>query len=100
MARLDQTTLTARAVESLGGTPDPTGEADLVFDRGKVVVVADPAELRAAFARLKRIDGLRWIVVNREDLFAANPLSIGTKVGIIDETGSILKAADVPRRIV
>jgi len=42
--------------------------------------------------------GYRWLVINRDDLFAANSLSIGSKAGIIDAEGNVLKAPDLPRR--
>ena len=98
MTRLDKEELTAAAVRPLGAEPDATGAADLICTKGSVVVAADPATFKAAFDRLKRIDGYRWLVINREDLFAANTLSIGTKAGIVDADGAVLKAADLPRR--
>ena len=61
------------------------------------MVAAEPAGFKAAFDRLKKIDGYRWLVINRDDLFAANTLSIGTKAGIVDAAGTVLKAADLPR---
>lgn len=66
--------------------------------RHSVVVAADPTGFKAAFDRLKRIDGYRWVVINRDDLFAANTLSLGSKAGIVDADGTVLKAADLPRR--
>lgn len=98
MSRLDHAGLTAAVTRALSCVPDETGSADLVFDKGKVVVAADPTEFKAAFSRLKKVDGYRWIAINREDLFAANSLSIGSKAGIVDATGAVLKAADLPRR--
>ena len=98
MARLDQEALTAAAMAALNAEPDPTGQADLQCDKGSVVVAADPSGFRAASTRLKKIDGYRWIVINREDLFGANPLSLGSKAGILDAEGGVLKAADVPRK--
>ena len=98
MTRLDTEGLIAAAVTALGAEPDPTGSADLICDKGNVVVAADPKAFKAAFDRLKRIDGYRWLVINREDLFLANTLSIGTKAGIVDAGGAVLKAADLPRR--
>jgi len=98
VSRLDSDALRAAAMEVLDARPDDTGAADLTCAKGSVVVAADPAEFKKAFKRLKKIDGYRWIVINREDLFAANTLSIGSKAGIIDESGAVLKAADVPRR--
>ena len=44
------------------------------------------------------IDGYRWVAINRDDLFGANPLSIGSKIGILDAGGRILKNADSPRK--
>jgi hypothetical protein len=96
--RLDADGLRAAAMNVLDAQPDPTGAADLVCEKGNVVVAANPNDFKAAFNRLKKIDGYRWIVINRQDLFAANPLSIGSKAGIIDENGAVLKAADVPRK--
>lgn len=98
MTRLDNESLRAAAIQALGARPDESGAADLVCEKGSVVVAAGPSEFKGAFKRLKKIEGYRWIVINREDLFAANPLSIGSKAGILDADGAVLKAADVPRR--
>ena len=96
--RLGQEALLAAAVRIFDAEPDPSGAADLVCAKGRIVVAADPKSLRAAFKRLKKIDGYRLLVINRDDLFAANPLSIGSKAGIYDATGKTLKAPDLPRR--
>jgi len=96
--RLDNSGLTAAAIDVLAARPDPSGVADLVCSKGSVIVAADPADFKRAFKRLKQVDGYRWIVINREDLFAANTLSIGSKAGIVDATGFVLKAADLPRK--
>ena len=98
MARLDQAQLTAAIVAVLDARPDGTGAADLVAERGSIVVAAEQADLKAAFKRVKKIDGYRWVAINREDLFAANTLSLGSKAGIVDAEGKVLKAADVPRK--
>jgi hypothetical protein len=98
VSRLDTNGLTEAATSALGATPDPSGEADLVYEKGKVVVAADPNEFKAAFKRLKKMDGYKWIVINKDDLFAANTLSIGSKAGILDATGAVLKGADIPRK--
>ena len=98
MARLDQEQLLAAAATVLSAEPDPSGKADLVGAKGSIVVEADPNGLKAAFKRLKKVDGYRWIVINRDDLFAANALSLGSKAGILDAEGSVLKAADIPRK--
>lgn len=97
MARLDRDALIAAASTTLGATPDPEGIADLVAERGRINVAAGSAELKAAIQRLAPLPGYRWIVINPGDLFAASPLTLGTKVGILDPTGRVLKAADLPR---
>ena len=48
--------------------------------------------------RLRPLMTYRFLVINRGDLFAASPATIGTKIGILDANGSLLKAADLPRR--
>jgi len=97
MARLDRDALIAAASSALGAGPDPEGTADLVAERGRINVAASAAELKDAVKRLAPLPGYRWIVINPGDLFAASPLTLGTKVGILDPTGRVLKAADLPR---
>ena len=98
MGRLDQEQLTAAATAFLSAEPDPSGKADLVGEKGSVIVAADPGTMKKAFKRIKKVDGYRWVVINRDDLFAANTLSLGSKAGILDADGAILKQADVPRK--
>lgn len=98
MARLDRDGLIAAISASAGASPDTTGVADLVSDRGFIVVAAEVGDLKAAFKRAKKIDGYRWVAINRQDLFGANPLSLGTKAGILDADGRVLKNADSPRK--
>ena len=97
MSRLDRAAIRAALIEKLGATPDPEGSADLVTGDGRIAIAATPAEIDAAIARLKPLQGYRWIAINGGDLFAASPKTIGTKVGIIDANGKTLKAADLPR---
>ncbi len=98
MARYDQDAFVAHAQQILSATPDSSGQADLVSERGSIVVAAKPEDFKKAFKRLKKVQGYRWIVIHREDLFLANTLSVGTKAGILDEDGKVLKAADMPRK--
>ena len=98
MARLDQEQLVAAVANVLDAQADPSGAADLVSDKGSIVVVADPNDFKAAFKRVKKIDGYRWVAINREDLFAANTLSLSSKAGIVDAEGKMLKNADIPRK--
>lgn len=98
MARLDHDALLAATQANFDASPDPSGEADLVSERGSMIIAAEAGDLKAAFKRAKKIDGYRWVVINRDDLFAANPLSLGSKAGIFDGAGNMLKNADSPRR--
>jgi hypothetical protein len=97
VARLDRAALLASAASAFGATPDPEGLSDLVANRGHISVAASGAEAGAAVKRLAKVPGYRWLVINATDLFAVNALTIGTKIGIIDESGRVLKNADLPR---
>jgi hypothetical protein len=97
VARLDRDGLLRSISEALRASPDPTGAADLVADRGHINVAVSSGELKAAIERLRPLSGYRWIAINAADLFAASPLTLGTKVGILDPTGRVLKNADLPR---
>jgi hypothetical protein len=97
MARLDRAAIAQSLSEHLKAVPDPDGRADLVADQGLINVAAGSAEIDAAIGKLKSIDGYRWIAINAGDLFVASPKSIGTKVGILDPAGKVLKAADLKR---
>ena len=98
MSRLDRDGLLGAISEKLGATPDPSGAADLVASQGRINVAASAAEIGPAIDRLKPLDGYRWLAINAGDLFSASPRTIGTKVGILDPTGKVLKAADLPRK--
>jgi hypothetical protein len=97
MARLDHDALVAAISAAIAATPDPEGTSDLIAERGHINVAASPAELKSAIQRLGPLRGYRWIAINADDLFGASPLTIGSKVGILDATGRVLKAADLPR---
>jgi len=98
MARQNREQLIAAAQADLGAAADDSGQADLTFDRGSIVVAAEMDDLKSAFKRVKKVDGYRWVLLNEEDLFAANTLSIGSKAGMITASGKVLKNADVPRK--
>jgi hypothetical protein len=97
MARLDHDALLEAISGALSATPDPEGLADLVASKGRINVAATGAEIGPAIKRLVPLQGYRWIAINGGDLFTASPLTMSTKVGIIDATGRVLKAADLPR---
>ena len=97
MGRLDKTAILASLTERVGATPDPEGLADLTSTKGRIVVVASPGDVDAALLRLKTVPGYRWVAINSGDLFGVSPKTLGSKVGIMDVTGKVLKAADLPR---
>ena len=97
MARLDRDAITKAISEALRASPDPTGAVDLVAERGRINVASSAGEIKTAIERLRPLPGYRWLVINQADLFAASPLTLGTKVGILDPTGRVLKNADLPR---
>ena len=97
MARLDREALLTAISAALNATPDPEGVADLVASKGRIHVAATGAEIGPAIKRLVPVQGYRWLVINAGDLFTASPLTMSTKVGILDPTGRVLKAADLPR---
>jgi hypothetical protein len=98
MSRLDRASIGAAIAEKLSATEDAEGHADLVASLGRIVIVADVAELKAAIQRLRPLQGYRWLAINANDLFAVSPMTIGTKIGILDQNGRVLKAADLPRQ--
>ena len=97
MARLDRDGLIASAMTALSAVPDPAGISDLVGSKGHINVAASLAEANTAIRRFTNVQGYRWIVINAGDLFGVSPLTMSTKVGILDHTGRVLKAADLPR---
>jgi len=97
VARLDRDAILVAISAAVGATADPEGTADLIAERGHLNVAASAAELKGAIQRLVPLRGYRWIVINAGDLFSASPLTLGTKVGILDPNGRVLKAADLPR---
>ena len=97
MARLDHDALVTAITAALSATPDPEGVADLVASKGRINVAATGAEIGPAIKRLVPLQGYRWVAINAGDLFTASPLTMSTKVGILDPTGRVLKNADLPR---
>ena len=97
MSRLDRDALLAAMTDKLSATPDPEGASDLVSSRGRINIAATAADVGPAIDRLKPLDGYRWVAINGADLFAASPQTVGSKVGLIDQGGRVLKAADLPR---
>lgn len=98
MARMTHEQLHQGMVSKFAAEPDPSGQADLICSKGALGIAADHKQIKKTIKRLRSVDGYRFLVINRGDLFLANPATIGTKIGILDQDGALLKAADLPRR--
>lgn len=98
MARLNHDQMMATAAETVGATPDESGNADMVFDKGQLLLAAELNDMKKIFKRAKKLEGYKWVMINGADLVLANTLSIGTKAGILDADGKVLKNADIPRK--
>ncbi len=98
MSRLNHDQLQQAISAKLSAEPDPTGKADLICSKGALGIAADRKQIKKVVKRLRPLDGYRFLIINRADLFSASPATIGTKIGILDANGGLLKAADLPRR--
>lgn len=98
MARMNRDEMAGAVVDVLGATADESGGAEFVAERGSIILAAEAGDMKSAFKRIKKVDGYRWVVINKADLFAANSLSIGSKAGLITPDGEVLKNADLPRK--
>jgi hypothetical protein len=83
------------AQASLGAQPDESGIADLVCEKGAILLAPDPAGFKDAFKKAKKMKGYRWIMINEADLFKANTLSISSRAGMITPEGKVLKNSRV-----
>ena len=98
MSRLTSDQIRQAMIEKLSAEPDPTGKADLVCSKGSLGIAENHKQIKKVVKRLRPLMTYRFLVINRADLFAASPATIGTKIGILDANGSLLKAADLPRK--
>lgn len=97
IASLDHDEFSESASVAASATLNPSGEVNLVCDRCSIIATAQVTDLKKAFERIEKIDGYRWIAINQGDSFGANPLSLGSKAGILNAVGNVLKAPDSPR---
>ncbi len=98
MSRLTNDQIRQAMIEKLSAEPDPTGKADLVCSKGSLGIAENHKQIKKVVKRLRPLMTYRFLVINRADLFAASPATIGTKIGILDTNGSLMKAADLPRK--
>lgn len=98
MARMTHEQLRQAMIDKFDAVPDPNGKADLTCSKGDLGIAADHKQIKKTVKRLRPLMTYRFLVINRADLFAASPATIGTKIGILDPNGTMLKAADLPRK--
>jgi len=90
------TTTANRIAKRYGANVNGDGEPD-VSREGLTVEVETTATLNAGLNRLKNVDGPVFLAVtNREGLVDALKKAHGTRVGVMDPQGEIVKQSDPP----
>ena len=72
-------------------------EWDLLYNTLPVVIAEDINYLQAALDRLDDVGGYGYVATWKKNLFAFNTKLLSKRCGLIDENGSLLKAARVPK---
>ncbi len=70
---------------------------DAEYDTLPVVIAESSASLDDALLKLDEVGGYGYIATWRKNLFAFNTKLLSKRCGLIDENGSLLKAARVPK---
>ena len=70
---------------------------DAEYDSLPVVIAESTATLDDALSKLDEVGGYGYIATWRKNLFAFNTKLLSKRCGLIDENGSLLKAARVPK---
>jgi hypothetical protein len=70
---------------------------DAEYETLPVVIAESSASLDDALLKLDEVGGYGYIATWRKNLFAFNTKLLSKRCGLIDENGSLLKAARVPK---
>ena len=70
---------------------------DAEYDTLPVVIAESSASLDDALLKLDEVGGYGYVATWRKNLFAFNTKLLSKRCGLIDENGSLLKAARVPK---
>jgi len=70
---------------------------DAEYETLPVVIAESAASLEDALLKLDEVGGYGYIATWRKNLFAFNTKLLSKRCGLIDENGSLLKAARVPK---
>ena len=71
---------------------------DAIYEELPVVIALSTNELQIALDKLDSVGGYGYIATWRKNLFAFNPKLLSKRCGLIDENGSLLKAARIPKK--
>ena len=70
---------------------------DAEYETLPVVIAKSATSLDDALLRLDEVGGYGYVATWRKNLFAFNTKLLSKRCGLIDENGSLLKAARVPK---
>ena len=70
---------------------------DAEYETLPVVIAESATSLDDALLRLDEVGGYGYVATWRKNLFAFNTKLLSKRCGLIDENGSLLKAARVPK---
>ncbi len=70
---------------------------DAEYETLPVVIAESSASLDDALLKLEEVGGYGYVATWRKNLFAFNTKLLSKRCGLIDENGSLLKAARVPK---
>ena len=70
---------------------------DAEYETLPVVIAESSASLDDALLKLDEVGGYGYVATWRKNLFAFNTKLLSKRFGLIDENGSLLKAARVPK---
>ena len=70
---------------------------DAEYETLPVVIAESAASLDDALLKLDEVGGYGYVSTWRKNLFAFNTKLLSKRCGLIDENGSLLKAARVPK---
>ena len=70
---------------------------DAEYETLPVVIAESAASLEDALLKLDEVGGYGYMATWRKNLFAFNTKLLSKRCGLIDENGSLLKAARVPK---
>lgn len=81
-----------------GGEYNPSEGADVVTRSKAIEVEIDPGKFPEGKRQLQGYDKPRYLAVPKEYVQEAKEATEGTKIGVMNERGRIMKAAGRPKR--